>query len=296
MKLTKLDDLQSWERLLNAGFPVEEGASFFDDFPVWGQDTPEIDRVGIRDEGGRWIAAGGLRECSMIAGVGPDGRDQNHQIGIVGGIVTDPGFRGQGLAGQIVAELLALARKRDLPVVVLFGSVTPLYQRLGFVNFGRQARIPLHSEFKGNITQQLTVTSVYPEGLDRFFLNRTQGLRVMPEDLGWIRAHRHVEWVTAGPADAPEAFAAVGKGIDLQGIVHEVGGSPEAVRQLLNGVAHSSPSCELLANAHLIDVLGIHSTEGVREPIGLGHSLNDRGEQLLKDPASPLWFWGVDGA
>jgi predicted N-acetyltransferase YhbS len=289
MKLTTLTDLSAWEELLNRGFPVSEDESFFDDFPVWKIQDPSIARVGLQDDSGRWIAAGGLRECTMISS------PQDECIGVVGGIVTDADFRGQGLAGQIVAELLTIARKRDLAAVILFGSMTPLYQRLGFTPFGRQARIPLHSEFKGNITQQLKMSDRFPQAIAPILLKRSSGLRITQSDIAWISAHKNIEWITTGPEEKPDAFAAIGKGIDLQGIVHEVGGDPQAIRNLLCGVAHSSPSFELLASARLISELGITSQEGIVEPIGLAQSLNPRGELLLSE-GSPIWFWGIDGA
>jgi hypothetical protein len=150
---------------------------------------------------------------------------------------------------------------------------------------------------------------------------RGSGLRIDAPDERWLEAHRNVDWYWLGEPDAPQAYAALGRGIDLQGIVHEWGGeSPEALKTLLQLVRMEHPEAQLLASPDLLAAWKLGTTRAPVEPLCLAQCLDAvrltrafglnlaADDPLLTTPnaavcrvlfgpsdrALPLWIWGLD--
>ncbi|MBU6375948.1 MAG: GNAT family N-acetyltransferase, partial [Bdellovibrionales bacterium] len=103
------------EPLLNTSFPVPEGRSFFDDFPAW--TTERALWMGLYREGDVLQAAAGALPAQWSVG------SDKSPVSIVriGGVVTQESARGQGLASQLVEELVHLAMGAGAQGVVLWG-------------------------------------------------------------------------------------------------------------------------------------------------------------------------------
>ncbi len=279
--------------LLNQGFPVAPGASFFDDFPVW--DTAkfpgrEVEALGYALSGtGRFVAAAGLRPARLRT---PQGAVP---VGLVGGVVADPAFQGQGLASGLIDALGARAASLGLSGLVLWGSEHALYRRLGFELCGVQRRIPLADltgfdalAIEGVRTGRGWSDALWP-ALER---HRFLGLAIEPGDRAWFAAHRNVDWRwTLDARGEVSAYLAVGRGIDLPNIIHEWGGEPRLLRALMARAARDYPAGELLAPSESLLPPGFSLPGGVQEYLCMARSLKPD----MPEP-SLLWLWGLDGA
>ncbi len=275
--------------LLNRAFPVPPGGSFYDDFPVWDPAAGvSTRRFGAWDPAtGRLLGCALARTAELIA---PGGGRQ--PVGIVGGVATDPLARGRGLARRLTGSAIEWLASRGVPAVALWGEARGLYTSLGFAPTGRQLRVVL-----GGLAGAAASAASVHEGWDDSLLallreRRERGLRLTGGDRAWVRAHRHVQWRWLGEPGAARAAIAVGKGIDLAGIVHELIGAPEDLRALLAHARDEGIAREAIVPEARIGELGL---ELVRERI-----LESVCLLRMLDPtrwrADSLWFWGIDGA
>jgi hypothetical protein len=87
--------------------------------------------------------------------------------------------------------------------------------------------------------------------------NRSGGLQLSDADERWMSAHRSVEWFWIGDGQNCDAYVAIGRGIDLNGIVHEWGGNPQALRALLAWLKATRPGLILLGAPWILAQFGI---------------------------------------
>jgi hypothetical protein len=97
---------------------------------------------------------------------------------------------------------------------------------LSFNSFRDQAPIPVRKGWNPAIFQMLA--------------RRAEGLALSEQDRLWFEAHKNVHWYWTGPDSSPSAYAGFGRGIDLQGIVHEWGGDLRALQTILASIAQEN--------------------------------------------------------
>jgi predicted N-acetyltransferase YhbS len=294
LKMIEVREVPStdWEQLLNQGFPVPPGASFLHDFPVW--DTVNFSGRAVATRGfalkdsDKYVAAAGLRFAKLRS---PRG---SVTIGLIGGVVADAAYQGQGLASRMIEALTAEAVARKVSGLVLWGSEHSLYQRLGFELMGVQRRISLSSvktdaaALSGLRLGKGWTDSLWP-AIESF---RFLGLEISPQDRAWFASHPNVDWRwVSSPAGKILAYAAIGRGIDLPNIVHEWGGDARVLKALLATIAVDYPYGDLLVPSKDLTPSTLDLPAGIEESLCMARAL---------DPAFPaskdLWFWGLDGA
>lgn len=284
-ELRGAEDQAAFEHLVSAAFAVEKGASFLDDFPVWD------DRHGARTlkigafQGRELVATGGLRFGELKGA--PD-----VPVAVLGAVATAASHRRQGLGARLVAELVARADALGVAWTFLFGSEHEFYRRHGFELAGAQLRMPLARLGSTSTGTGTGVVKGWNDSLIPLLRARPSGLAVRDEDRSWISAHRAIEWRRVDGPSGPVAYAAFNRGIDLQGMIHEWGGEPAALRALLGELGREKPELELLGEETLMRALGIPIQGAFRE-----HLCMARARGSVKTPLPDrLWLWGLDSA
>ncbi len=245
-------ELGLFSQLLDRAFAIPDGRHYLDDFPVWDpargpavdQNRPDglgLLRLGAFTQTGQLAAAAGIRLARLHT---QPGRPLL-LAGLVGAVVTEPEFRGQGLASQLVEQAVGWARARGALAVFLWGSEHSLYQRLGFELCGTQNLVPLSQL---NLGKPRAVHTGWNPGLFELRREKRDGLVLEVSDQSWFSAHRGVDWFWTGDPERPEAFAAMNRGIDLAGIVHEWGGETGALHAVLAAIQRVRPDAAILGN------------------------------------------------
>ncbi len=320
------------ERLLSQSFPTAQGASFYDDFPVWNpMNGANLYRVRTVEEG-KVVATAGVRFGLLKAPGGP------LPIGIIGAVATDPDYRSRGLASKNTLAAIAEAERRKTALLLLWGSEHELYRRLGFELCGHQLHIPLqhllpviqHAR-KGEAKKLVSVPMVSAGWTDAIFdlrMKQTEGLQIGLRDRMWYASHKNVSWFYTGSPDAPRAYVAAGRGIDLQNMIHEWYGPIDEVLALLDHLNKTYRGLELLGSPAHFRTLGVPADQikkteffcmaRVLDPQAVATAfagpeavkvLPDLMEKknwgpILFGPQSidhkgfplPLWLWGLDAA
>jgi predicted N-acetyltransferase YhbS len=241
-------DEPQFAELTDRCFQVHEGQSYLNDFPVWRGHTPEVLKMGAYD-GKKLVGSA----CVRIADLWVKDLKQI-LVGLIGAVATDKEYRGRGIAKRLVSLAADWAQNRGAPLAVLWGSEHELYAKIGFHPCGRQVRVPLAGLIRGTPTQ---IQEGWNPALFRALQNRKSGLALQKVDSLWMSAQENVKWFWTGPKDAPTAYLALGRGIDLTHMVHEWGGSPHELLPLLAQVAVVDPQAEILGSPGTFTKAGI---------------------------------------
>lgn len=313
-------DLKDYERLLNEAFQVSPGRSFFEDFPIWNHplSSPRL-QLGVWDQD---VLVGGA--CARIVEVQLQGFSTSLKAGLIGGIVTDSKYRKKGLASEATQKLLDWLKRQHVPLAVLWGSEYSLYQKIGFELCGIQYRVPITQlQLPKQRKSGYQLHYGWSSGIFDLIQKRSCGIVLTEQDRSWYEAHKNVQWVWAESALGVEAYVAWNRGIDLNGMIHEWGGEPEALVVLLHYLQHQKPELEIIGHPAVFEEFDIQGAPVIEEYLCLAHIIdlkeilgplkisakspqNQNLHQWLFGPPPvggyppggfhglPLWFWGLD--
>lgn len=226
------------------------------------------------------------------------------RIGMIGLVYTDPDARGLGLARRCVRSCYQALEERGAAVVLLWSDKPALYAELGFRPFGREkrwwvdarlcraARVRLgRGSADDAIELDLPRAGEWPR-LEALYAEKAIRLERDAGDLERLAAAPETLCVVARIEGEVVGYAALGRGDDFCGVVHEWAGTAEAVLACLEGLcAERGP---LLVQAG-------------PEPGLLGTSLEAAGAAAESDdfalarfldpgcaPSTSLYLWGFD--
>ncbi|WP_141736050.1 GNAT family N-acetyltransferase [Oligoflexus tunisiensis] len=227
-------------------------------------------------------------------------------IGLVGNVATDPRFRGHGHMRSLLTAVEEIAQQNHLKALFLWSDLTSFYQKLGFVSVGQE----YHFHFaeprfgsKARTSARLVRTGL--QGLSDDVLLRLQALKprvaqTLERSLAEFRRMLDIPWLElylAYEAADIVAFALIGKGYDMMGVIHEWGCTDAAyLLDLVHFVRRDKdlPQCMLLTPGELQpawhqEILAQASAvEAV--PMALMKVLEKGKEKELHQ----LFIWGLD--
>lgn len=329
--------------LLKRSFNVPVDRDFFQDFPIWDErvcpSSDSLIRFGVFvKKDSTLVASAGVRVAQLKT------MGKNLRVALIGAVATDPKYRGHGLATQLVKMALQWSRDRGAAAVFLWGSEHSLYRKLGFDLCGSQQLVSLKDLVKGDHSEPTALKKGWAPRIFRLMQNRPLGLVLGPADERWISAHSKnnnesnkrsetfgLQWYYTGTSENPTAYAAVGRGIDLEGMVHEWGGEPRSLRGLFARLAKLSDGLRVLGSQETLSAVGFdtshfqtefHCLARVLDPAAvvtafqpdinledseisrlISASENELPNLLfgpqntkskMKSLSLPLWFWGLD--
>lgn len=277
--------------LLDRSFPVPAGRHYFDDFPVWDPQfaVESVFRPTVF-EGNQLVAGAGVRVVDLKI---PN--KSTVKVALIGAVVTEPASRGRGLASTIVTQALSWAESQGACLALLWGSEHRLYQRLGFEFFGQQTQFSL-DRISAPRSSAIQVHRGWNSRLFQLLQNRSTGLVLKESDRPWYEAHRNVEWFYTGNPNQPTAYAALGRGIDLPGLVHEWGGNTECLVEILKEIHTKNPKALLLGPPESPHWIQADLRPIATDPLCMAKSLNGTNRLDLAVNTGLIWVWGLDAA
>lgn len=226
------------------------------------------------------------------------------RVGMIGLVYTDPAARGQGLAGRCIESCCEALEHQGAVVALLWSDKPAFYARLGFHPFGEEKRwivdaavchIARQSLGQGAVSPALEMdtprSSDWAE-MEDLYASKTFRVDRQPGELERLAAAPDTFCVVARSEGRVRAYAALGRGDDFQGVVHEWAGSNEDVLacvEVLCGecgplFVQAGPESGAMATA--VELAGARCTS---DSFALARIL---------DPARPLpsslYLWGFD--
>ncbi len=249
MNTERLSDTEL-DTLISDAFGYARPAHYLQDFPVWApsRNDPQNTHFFKRSATGKLIAHVGLRKGD-VAIADLSGVVQIFPTALIGAVVTHPDARGQGLAQNLLQDALLQARAQGCVQILMWGSLNPMYQRLGFDYAGTQIRVPL-KEWKtlNTADSTLKIHEGFCDAIAQAFLSQKTGLRFLPSDVEWLSQQNSVRWFWTA---RPFAAVAMGRGMDLPGMVHEHLGDPAGLQSLYAHILKFNTHAELLLSPEL---------------------------------------------
>jgi GNAT superfamily N-acetyltransferase len=178
--------------------------------------------------------------------------DERIRAAGIGLVTTHGDWRGHGLASALVAHCTAQAYREGHVLALLFAPERSLYAQLGYRPAGRERRIdvplPLAPALgAGELVRRAGAHDI-PGLLPLLARHPWRVERSEPEFRALLAIPDTGAYLLERGGTAV-AYCCVGKGRDLQGIVHEWAGEPEALAALLAEVASRTPVQGLLSPA-----------------------------------------------
>jgi GNAT superfamily N-acetyltransferase len=279
--------LRQFSALLDSSFPVPKGGRFLDDFPIWDPafQLSSVERWGTLEqgsppEGGEILTScAGLR-MAQLKGTG----GATLSIALIGAVATDARYRGKGLATQVVKRAIRSAVSKRAGLIFLWSSQHSFYRRLGFEFCGQQVQLSLQ-DLLSQQSKIISSTDTYRKfqirtgwnpALLSCLVKRTSGLVLNDSDLGWLGAHQNVQWFYIEENGDLQAYAALGRGIDLENRIHEWGGASEPLFAILKEINQQCPQAALLGSPALLRERKFDFAESQVEFLCLGKILDPK--------------------
>lgn len=238
-------------------------------FPIYKEYPIVLDKHSIYSHGlfheDKLIAHANLWPRTLID---PHGQHIT-RVGLVGNVATHPEWQGKGLMKRMFAYLEQLAQEQQLSALLLWSDLVEFYQKLGFQSLGKEWIFRLRPEKQDlQLAQELTLEFPAKLPLNRQYLEKLMALRPnltltaerSPEEFATLLTIPACDLCVVTDASEPIAFAIIGKGYDMMGVVHEWGSpSPEILDICIAAMAryHEFPEVYLLSPYDL-DELWIH--------------------------------------
>jgi N-acetylglutamate synthase-like GNAT family acetyltransferase len=227
------------------------------------------------------------------------------KVGLIGNVASSPKFRGQGLIRDIFDHIKNLAISKNLDALLLWSDLTQFYQKMDFKSLGQENRFDFRSTLP-QITENSQIKVFMPDDLTEKTLQELLKLRPNTP-LTLKRTSEEFALLLTIPAtflfiatlnERIIGYAIIGRGMDLQGVMHEWGAnSPVTLHQMIQSILKESALDEIL-------LLAPHEGEGMAEYSSYFSKLNVPGEKHplawylpLKAETQPLehlFVWGMD--
>ena len=178
---------------------------------------------------GRIVGHANLWKRSLLL----EGKKTDKKIGLIGNVATDPRYRGQGVMKKLFNELYKIANSSNLHALILWSDLYQFYQNLGFRSLGKERRFTLSLKKLKAFSEIDGICELAdPQQLSPLLLKDLINLR--PKlDLTLDRSASEFKTLLSIPEThlfisyknkLPTAYAIVGKGFDMIGVIHEWGG------------------------------------------------------------------------
>ncbi len=289
MEPCKPEKVEDWIQFLDQVFLYEQPLSFGIDFaPLFLPQNLENSRIIYKD--GQIAASASLFEQSMII------PDASYRIGIIAAVATHPNFRNQGFSTQILEEMEMLGREKNLDALVLWSQQEEFYEKVGFKTFGKQELYSLGG-FNYEGPPQGLIIPGWDEPGKLSLLYREHAMRSDRTDEYWncltqIKSVQRYHLKNTKSAEIT-AYVGIGRGKDMQNIIHEWGGEAESLRYLLKQILMRSQELIWLTHPNLKDPIREILPENSKVQsgvLGLIKCLNS----IPQKSQDQIWFWGLD--
>lgn len=159
------------------------------------------------------------------------------RVTAIGSVVTEPNQRGQGLSHRILNDCIETAAQSGSELAILWTDLYDFYRKIGFELAGREVSLALNtqlpitaSELRFECTNKIDAQAIL-----RLYSKHTCGVVRTAEDIRKFLNIPNARVYTAWGTDRQlKAFAVEGKGIDLQGYIHEWAGDVDSLISLLS--------------------------------------------------------------
>jgi N-acetylglutamate synthase-like GNAT family acetyltransferase len=158
-------------------------------------------------------------------------------VAIIGSVMTDPRFRQQGLSSHLIENCIDHAKSLQCDFAVLWTDLFDFYKNFQFELAGTELSLIINENFapqdRRNDLKVMNTKQVDPQALLRLYnLHSVTSHRSVDDIKKYLQIPNSRVYTAWNKNNQMEAYAIEGKGIDLQGYIHEWGGNTSALVEL----------------------------------------------------------------
>ncbi len=173
------------------------------------------------------------------------------RVGLIGAVYTDPRARGRGLASRCVESCAVELARRGVPLALLWSDRHDFYRRLGFERAGVETQLAIDAACceRAGADRRVEVGPASPgdfAALERLHAEKPVRAERAAGDLARLAATPECRLRVARRHGGAVGYAALGRGDDFQGVIHEWAGEPGAVLACLRALCAEAGALELL--------------------------------------------------
>ncbi len=171
----------------------------------------------------------------------------------IGSVVTSDRHRNQGHSTRIIESCLEAAKNADCDFAILWTDLYDFYRRMGFELAGNEVSILIDRDLAPAGTYKfIDSNKIAPDSILRVFNQHSVSSHRTVEDIRTSLAIPNSRVSTAWDSTGKlVAYAVEGKGADLNGYIHEWGGSNSALLSLFSHMrAQQKRDLRLIAPGH----------------------------------------------
>ena len=166
------------------------------------------------------------------------------------------------MSSKLLHEICRISEEQQCDWTLLWGSEHDFYKKFGFELKGEQFQAALTNLSDLPENKIPHVNRGWNPKIFGQLSSTALGVVLAPHDLEWVSKHKTVNWFWH---EQPFAFAAYARGLDLQNIVHEFGGDPTALREILGYILSLDLTATVLGTKKTLLDLGFKDEDCVEE-------------------------------
>jgi predicted GNAT family N-acyltransferase len=181
-----------------------------------------------------------------------------YKIAAIGSVVTSSNHRKLGLSSQIIEACLNEAIAQNCDLAVLWTDLFDFYRKFGFEVTGSELSILIDHALPTRM-QGITIregSNVDPAAILKLYNRHTVGtVRTQEEIRQFLKIPNSKFYTCWDSKGMLLAYAAEGKGADLNGYIHEWGGGVTEVMNLVDEIRiRQNRNLTLIAPAHAVNI------------------------------------------
>lgn len=177
------------------------------------------------------------------------------KVGCIGSVVTSEEHRSNGLSQAVLNECLAVLKQQGCDIAILWTDLFDFYRKVGFELGGSEVSLLIDKPLINNSNLSfkfMDSNKIDPQALYRIYSQHSVGsIRTLDEFEKYLKipnSRLYTAWTPEGKIDS---YAVEGKGADLQGYIHEWGGTVEGLTSLLAHIRNTiNKPLTLITPAH----------------------------------------------
>jgi GNAT superfamily N-acetyltransferase len=251
--------------------------------------------------------------------------DKTFPFGMIGSVVTEPLSQGKGIASKLIEEAVLELRKQGALFAVLWSDQDGFYNRMGFYRGGLEKIILIDRKKILPVPRKVKCTSYDPQkhfsSIYQIYQNQKNKVQRSEVLFRRLLAIPKAKTFVLEESGCAKAYAIIGKGWDFANTIHEWGGDPHDILEMIitiqqehyrmENLAFVSPVdqetdlLEQYSSAATIGALGFFKVLDRKKIIdGFSEYFPDEKKRSQSDPllidglfgkeGLPFFIWGLD--
>jgi predicted GNAT family N-acyltransferase len=182
------------------------------------------------------------------------------KVACIGSVVTSESHRNQGLSNSVINDCLETAKEQGCDFAILWSDLYEFYRKMGFELAGQEVSLLIDAPLKTNsasdpgaINFKFEKTNrVDPQVLFRLYSQHSvSSIRTLEDFEKYLKIPNSRLYTARNNDGKIDAYAVEGKGADLQGYIHEWGGTLDGIIALLAHIRKElNTSITLISPSH----------------------------------------------